>query len=147
MEITLPAIIALVLLAVAVSRYLKSNTRQRRLRYGERGQLVAIEETLGQQPIHLEGAGCDSKPLDLQAGTYKLRYRFPEQVLVKVDLWHGGDSETVVLKRGEGESSFVVARDGRYTLDIAPADESSPWALDITRLGLPSRPPLPGGEP
>lgn len=142
MELTLPAVILLVLLAVAVARYVQSRadpTRQRKLRYGEGGQIVAIEETLGQQPIHLEGAGSHmTKPFHLQAGTYKLQYRFPPDVLVKVDLWHGGDSETVVLKRDEGAASFAVSQDGRYTLDIAPTDESSPWTLDITRLGLPS---------
>jgi YD repeat-containing protein len=142
MELTLPAIIILVLLAVAVSRYVQSRadpTRQRRLRYDERGQLVAVEEPLGQQPIHLEGQGSHMTNLvHLHAGTYKLQYRFPPDVLVKVDLWRDGDSETLVLKRGAGESAFTVAADGRCTLDIAPADDSAPWTLDITRLGLPS---------
>jgi hypothetical protein len=141
MEISLVVIIVLVVLAVVGSRYLQSrtDTRQRKLRYDERGDLVAIEEVAGQQPIHLAGEGSHTtKPLQLQAGTYKLRYRFPTDVLGKVDLWHEGDSETVVLKRSQGEASFTVADDGRYTFEIAPADEQAPWELDIMRLGLPS---------
>lgn len=141
MENSLVIIIVLVVLAFVASRYVREQTRERKLRYGKHGEQVAVEEVIGQQPIHLNGKGNHtSEPLPLEAGTYKAQYRFPDDILVKVDLWHKGEAETVVLKQGAGVTSFTIAASGRYVFAIAPADDVSPWTLDITRLGLPSRP-------
>jgi hypothetical protein len=142
MENSLVIIILIAVLLIVGGRYLQSrgNTRARKLRYNQHGELVAVEEVLPQQPIRLQGKGNHAtKALRLEAGTYKVQYRFPDDVLVKVDLWDSGDSETILLKRGVGVESFTVEADGRYVFEIAPADEMAAWEMDITRLGLPSR--------
>jgi hypothetical protein len=142
MENSLVIIILIAVLLVLGGRYLQSrgNTRARKLRYNARGELVAIEEALPQKPVRLRGQGSHTtEPIHLGAGTYKVAYRFPGDVLIKVDLWASGDPETILLKRGTGEESFAVEADGRFVFEIAPADDRAAWTIEITRLGLPSR--------
>lgn len=77
---------------------------------------------------------------DLESGTYKLLYWFPEAVMVKVELYSAGgdDHETLVMKRGTGEVSISVEK-GRYFCVIEPAEEPAEWEIEISRLGLPSQ--------
>jgi len=141
MENSLIILTLVVVLLIVGARYWQSrdSTRERRLHYDERGQLAAIGEALGQQPVRLQGKGSETtKAVHLRAGTYKVRYRFPDDVLVKVDLLDDVEAETILLKRGAGESSFAISDDGHYRFDVAPADGQSPWQFDLTRLGLPS---------
>jgi hypothetical protein len=142
MENSLVFLTLIVVLLIVGARYWQSRTitRERRLRYDERGQLVGIGEALGQRPVRLQGKGSEKTgAVRLQAGAYKVQYRFPDDVLVKVDLLTEADAETILLKRGAGDASFDIADDGRYRFDVASTDDESPWQLDITRLGLPSR--------
>jgi hypothetical protein len=142
MENSLVIIVLIAVLLILGGRYRQSRqkTRERRLRYNERGEPVAIEEVLPQKPVRLQGKGIHtSEPIHLEVGTYKVVYQFPDDVLVKVDLGAGGDSETILLKRGAGEASFAVELDGSFVFEIAPADDTAEWEMDITRLGLPSR--------
>ncbi len=141
MENSFVIIVLIAVLLVLGGRYLQSrgNTRERKLRYNARGELVAIEEVLPQKPVRLRGQGNHmTEPVHLETGTYKVDYRFPDDVLVKVDLWQGVDSEMILLKRGSGVVSFAVESEGRFIFEIAPADETAAWEMDITRLGLPS---------
>ena len=142
MENSLIVIVLIAVVLILGTRYWQSRipTRERKLRYGKRGELVAIEEVIGQQPITLKGKGNHAtKPLPMEAGAYKLEYIFPDDVLVKVDLWLNGDSETIVVKRGTGTASFNIDVTARYVFEIAPADEAAAWEITVTRRGLPSK--------
>jgi hypothetical protein len=135
-------VLALVCVAIVGAFYLQFRNKPKRgLRYNDEGELVAIEEVLHQQPFRLQGKGTyASEPLELEHGTYKVQYRFPPDVLVKIDIirFLDGETSTILIKRGMGEASFTVEVDDRYVFEIAPADEISAWELAFTRLGLPS---------
>lgn len=79
---------------------------------------------------------------EMETGNYKLMYWFPEEVLVKVELFSaaGDEHETLVMKRGTGETSFSVEA-GRYFCLIEPTEESAEWEVEISPLGLPSASP------
>lgn len=130
----------LILLLVGYAVYRKfqrdSDELSRRFEFGEEG-IVEREED---QPIQFQGIGAEStRQFRLEAGDYKLRYRFPDGVTVQVELFsHDGQHETVVLTSGAGEAGFSVSQTGRYLLDIDPQQEDAAWKLEITRLGLPS---------
>ncbi len=101
-------------------------------------------ETVGKQahnkPFQFQGEGAQTtRPVKLQAGDYKIGYRFPENALVKVELFNAadGDGEVILLKSGVGESIFSIDIVGRYQFDIEP-QEGVAWKLEINRLGLSS---------
>lgn len=104
-----------------------------------------VDESLLDDPelegtLSFEGEGWfRTNSFQLEAGQYKLAYWFPEAVMVKVDLFRteGGDSETIVMKRGEGTETFSIGAAGRYFCVIEPGDEA--WEIEISRLGLPSQ--------
>jgi hypothetical protein len=79
----------------------------------------------------------------LESGRCKLDYRFPEAVLVKVELFSasGDDSDVLVLKKGAGSLPFKVENTGRFFCVIEPAVEGAVWEIEIRRLGLPSQQP------
>lgn len=87
----------------------------------------------GERAFHTE-------TFSLEGGSWKLTYWFPEDVVVKVDLYSapGDNHETLVMKRGAGAESFS-AENGRYFCVIEPAREPAEWEIEISRLGLPSR--------
>ena len=94
--------------------------------------------------MSFEGEGeFKTQVFQLDAGKYKLRYWFPDAVLVKVEMFSasGDDSEVIVLKKGEGAEAFTVATNGRYFCMIEPALEDEEWEIEIRRLGLPSHSP------
>ena len=100
----------------------------------------AVGEKILNKPFQFQGEGAQStRPIKLEAGDYKIRYRFPENALVKVELFSAddGEGELILLKSGDGEESFSIGVDGRYLVDIDPQEGAS-WKLEITRLGLPS---------
>lgn len=97
---------------------------------GEFGEVFAFQ---GDQQFQTE-------TFPLKAGSYKLMYWFPEEVMVKVELFSeaGDDSEVIALKSGEGTASFSIDYPGRYFCVIEPTEEAKPWEIEISRLGLPS---------
>ena len=140
MENSLVIIVLVAVLLIVGGRYLQSrgHSRERKLRYNERGQLVAIEEVLPQKPIHLRGEGnYSTEPIHLDRGMYRIFYQFPDDVLVKVDLIRDGDADTLLLKRGKGVESFAIEVPGHYIIAIAPADEISGWDVEFVHQGQP----------
>jgi hypothetical protein len=92
------------------------------------------------KPFQFQGEGAQTtRPIKLETGDYKISYRFPEDALVKVELFHAadGDGEVILLKAGHGEATFSIDAAGRYLFDIEP-QEGAVWKLEINRLGLPS---------
>jgi hypothetical protein len=130
--------------AFAVYRKFQRDSAEfdRRFDFSEDG----IMERAENKPLQFQGVGAQTtRPFRLESSDYKISFRFPESVLVKVGLLStdGVSEETVVLKSGAGEAAFS-ADAGRYLLDIDPQDEDATWKLEITSLGLPSgyKPPL-----
>jgi hypothetical protein len=100
----------------------------------------AVGEKIHNKPFQFQGEGAQStRPIKLEAGDYKIRYRFPEYALVKVELFSAddGEGELILLKSGDGEASFTIEANGRYLFDIDP-QQGAAWKLEINRLGLPS---------
>lgn len=92
------------------------------------------------KPFQFQGEGAQTtRPIKLEAGDYKIRYQFPEDALVKVELFSAddGEGELLLLKSGGGELGFSIGETGRYRFDIDP-QEGAAWKLEISRLGLPS---------
>jgi hypothetical protein len=79
--------------------------------------------------------------VDLQPGTYKLQYQFPDGVSVKIDLISiiEDDSETLIIKSGSGSQAFRIEARGKYAFQVDPVDDLSEWSFEISPLGLPSR--------
>lgn len=75
----------------------------------------------------------------MRAGKYKLIYRFPPDVSVKVELFSADESdhEIIGIKYGEGEIGFSVKHDDDYFGEIEP-EKDCDWEIEIIRLGLPS---------
>jgi hypothetical protein len=102
--------------------------------------IQAMGEPAHNKPYQFQGEGAQTtRPVRLEAGDYKIRYRFPENALVKVELFNDadGDGEVIVLKSGSGESSFSIEVGGSYLFDVEP-QEGAVWKLEINRMGLPS---------
>ena len=97
---------------------------------GEFGEVIAFQ---GDQNFRTE-------TFMLKAGSYKLMYWFPDDVMVKVKLFSaaGDESEIIALKSGEGSVAFSIDYPGRYFCMIEPAEEATEWEIEISRLGLPS---------
>ncbi len=94
------------------------------------------------QPVRLQDSGNQlTAPLRLAAGTHKLMYWLPADTLVKVDLIDvdRGNSETILMKKGTGSQAFSLEHSGRYAFQVAPADDSASWVLEISPLGLPGK--------
>jgi hypothetical protein len=135
-------IVGLVLVAVVIySIYRKfqsdSAEFERRFDFSEEG----ILERSYNKPFDFQGVGAQTtRTVKLEAGDYRVRYLFPDNVLVKVELLGAddGDGEVIVLKSGSGEAAFSIGAAGRYLLDVDPQDEEAEWTLEISRLGLPS---------
>ena len=122
--------------------------RKRKLKVGDDGELVAIEGVIHNQSIRFRGKGAQTtKPFDLEPGTYKLSYQFPESVLVKVDLISSfdGDSETILVKSGVSSKAFNVQIGGRYFFRVEPTEDNAHWEIECQRLSLPSRSDQPLG--
>ncbi len=133
------AVLLIALIVYAISRKLTLDSQEfdRQFDFNEAG----VMEREHNAPLQFKGVGAQStRPFKLEAGDYKIRYRFPEGVLVKVELLgaEDGDGEIIVLKSGRGEAGFTVISAGRYLLDIEPPDDDADWKLEINRLGLPS---------
>lgn len=79
--------------------------------------------------------------VELQPGTYKLQYQFPDGISVKIDLISidDGDSETLIIKSGSGSQAFRIEARGKYAFQVDPVDDRSEWSFEISPLGLPSR--------
>jgi hypothetical protein len=92
------------------------------------------------KPFQFQGQGAQStRPVKLEAGDYKIRYLFPDEAIVKVELFSvdDGEGELIILKSGSGEAGFTINANGRYLFDVDPQEGAS-WKLEINRLGLPS---------
>jgi hypothetical protein len=92
--------------------------------------------------VAFDGEGDQTTPrFHLDAGRHKLIYWFPEDALVEVELfsasgeWH----EVIAIKKGEGQLEFAVPASGLYIADVEPAEPDVEWAIEISRLGLPSQ--------
>jgi hypothetical protein len=102
--------------------------------------IETVDDQAHNKPFQFQGEGAQTtRPVKLATGDYKISYRFPEDALVKVELFHAsdGDGEVILLKSGAGESTFSIDAAGRYLFDIEP-QEGAAWKLEINHLGLPS---------
>lgn len=81
----------------------------------------------------------ESDDFPLAAGRYRLRYWFPDDVIVKVELFSadGSAAEVLVVKAGEGETVFTAAG-GEYFCTVDPMEEPAEWEIEFSPLGLPS---------
>ena len=72
----------------------------------------------------------------MSAGKYKLMYRFPPDVRVKIELFSadGSDHEIIGIKQGEGELGFSVKHDDDYFGEIEP-EKDCEWEIEIWRIG------------
>ena len=112
---------------------------ERRYAFDEEG-IEAIGDPAHNKPMQFQGEGAQTtRPVKLEAGDYQIRYRFPDDALVKVELFDAaeGDGEMILLKSGAGESAFSIDAAGRYRFDVEP-QAGAAWKLEIKRLGLPS---------
>ena len=82
-----------------------------------------------------------TQPFQMERGSYKLSYQFPEESFVHVELFSvsGEDSAVLALKKGEGSEPFSIGTPGRYFCVIEPQVEGQEWLIEISRLGLPSQ--------
>jgi len=103
------------------------------------GDLPEDEDELGEVIAFAGEHEFETVRFRLEAGGYKLRYWFPENIMVKVELFSaaGDDHEIIALKKGEGETTFTVDVAGRYFCSIEPAEDGE-WEIEISKLGLPS---------
>lgn len=109
------------------------------------GDLPKDEDELGEVIAFAGEHEFETARFRLEAGEYRLRYWFPENIMVKVELFSaaGDDHEIIALKKGEGETTFKVDMAGRYFCSIEPAEDAE-WEIEISKLGLPSGyPPSP----
>lgn len=128
----LPLIAALIM-AYFIRRKMQSDERQlnRLIDFSEEG-IRALDDEI----LQFQGKGRQStRSFLLAAGRYKLRYRFPENQSIKVELLDDvdEDDETLLIKSGTGEIEFAV-ENGRYLLDIEPQDDEADWKIEITAL-------------
>jgi len=81
-----------------------------------------------------------TSPFRLDADSYKMRYVFPTDVKVKVDLLSmaDGETETLLLASGGGVKGFQVTARGDYCFHVE-ADDSTTWEIEFMRLALPSQ--------
>ncbi len=81
----------------------------------------------------------ESDVFPLTVGRQRLRYWFPDDVLIKVELFSaaGDDSEVLVIKAGEGEHEFMAVG-GEYFCTVEPSEEPAEWEIEFSPLGLPS---------
>lgn len=116
--------------------------RARRLKVGADGEIIAIGEVQSQQLFQFQGKGtATTRAVDLDAGTYKLLYTFPEDTRVKVDIISAtdGENEMLLYKSGVGVKGFSVEQGGRYFFQVEPASKDIYWEMECQMLGLPSR--------
>ncbi|MBA3868409.1 MAG: hypothetical protein H0X30_04595 [Anaerolineae bacterium] len=76
---------------------------------------------------------------NMRTGNYKLMYRFPSDVRVKIELFSADESdhEIIGIKQGEGEIGFSVRHDDDYFGEIEP-EKDCEWEIEIRRLGWPT---------
>jgi len=132
-------VVLVAVVAYSIYRKFQNDSAElsRRFDFSEEG----ILERTYNKPVQFQGVGAQTtRPIKLDAGDYKIRYLFPENVIIKVELLGAddGDGEMIVLKSGAGEASFAIGTTGRYLLDVDPQDDNAAWKLEINRLGLPS---------
>lgn len=103
------------------------------------GDLPEDEDDLGNVIAFAGEYEFETARFKLEAGEYKLRYWFPAEIMVKVELFSaaGDDHEIIALKKGEGETAFTVETTGRFFCSIEPAEDGE-WEIEISKLGLPS---------
>ncbi|CAG0979408.1 hypothetical protein ANRL2_02317 [Anaerolineae bacterium] len=88
-------------------------------------------------PLQFSGKGTwSSQPVRLAQGSYRLEYRFPAAVLARLGLVSAidGADDTLFIKSGSGVVGFDAAAQGRYIVQVQPADESAEWQLEIRRV-------------
>ncbi len=130
------AILLLPLLAAIIMGYLIYRKFQRDER--ELSRLYDFSEegirSTDHELLQFQGTGAQStRSFRLAAGHYRLRYRFPENQPIKVELLddEDEDDQTLLIKSGAGELEFSVEA-GRYLLDIEPPDANAEWKIEIT---------------
>jgi len=119
--------VPVLLAAIFVGRHLRGEGNRRFIRQGD--------------IFKFQDRGNQITPaIELQPGTYKLQYQFPNDIPVKIDLisLDEGDSETIVVRSASGSQALRIDARGRYAFQVEPVDEQSAWAFEISPLGLPS---------
>lgn len=81
----------------------------------------------------------ESDVFPLAAGSHRLRYWFPDDVIVNVVLFSadGSESEALAIQKGAGERVFTVTG-GEYFCAVDPAEEPAEWEIEFSPLGLPA---------
>ena len=134
-------LVAVILIAlVGYMAYAKSQRDQRTFSslYKPADERLLADETVmdGNGSIAFTGdTDFVTRPFPMQAGDYKLIYRFPEAAPVKVELFSedGTDSEVIVIKSGAGEVGFSVESNGRYFCKIDPTKDGD-WEIEMWRI-------------
>jgi hypothetical protein len=129
---------AIIFLVIAVPLFFLALYIGQRLKGGEDRKLKR-----GDQPVQFTGRGSGLTPgVDFELGTYKLQYRFPAGTLVKVELVNltEGFTETLFIKSSSDAQAFTIDTPGRYAFQLEPLEEDVTWELEVSPLGLPSRP-------
>ncbi len=99
-------------------------------------QAVRFDET---QTREFRGQGDSSVTAgELLSAQYRLDFRFPDDVLVKIELVeiNTGNSGLVLLKSGIGVSDFTVENAGSYRFHVEPVAQDSRWSFTIKPVGL-----------
>ena len=144
-EIAIIAFFVLLTLVIIIG-YTLPRWRQHESQYGSKpsrvlkrdewGNLVVIGDREVDAPVQFEGTGTwSSKPVALAAGSYRIAYRFPVDVLVRVGLVSSLDGEdvTLLIKSGSGVEGFDL-EGAAYIVQVQPADERAHWRIDLQRV-------------
>ena len=115
----------------------------RALKRDARGDLTAIGGHEPDDPLQFEGRGTwSSQPIPLAAGSYRIAFRFPADVTVRLGLLSSSDGEecTLLIKSGSGVAGFEL-ESASYIVQVQPADEGVAWQIEIQRMKqLPRQP-------
>jgi hypothetical protein len=141
------AVVVAILIAVLIAMVASIRDRQTPLQKSKRklkmreGDITAIGDIDRDVPLHFAGKGTwSSKPIPLEPGDYRLGYQFSSGVPVRVGLVSSfdGEDETLLIKSGNGVEGFAVDANGRYILEVQPADEATEWQIvfqHVSRYG------------
>lgn len=101
---------------------------------------LLARKAASQQPLSVgfQGRGTvKTNEVKLEVAAYLLRYRFPDDVRIKVDLINlaDGSSRNIISTTGRGVKGFSVTQKGAYSFQIEP-DADTLWDIECMRADL-----------
>jgi hypothetical protein len=129
-------IFAVVVLSQSAYAQKKKRGESENVAVGADGELIS-EDAL--ELIQLSGRGTfATEALTLYRGVYRAEYQFPAGQLVEVKCIHvqSGEIQLLFGMKGSGSITFQFEADGRYALQIEPADngDRAAWQLELQLL-------------